>query len=302
MRAKFNAHSYEWALLDNSLTKVFGDTKKCGLKSLVHFFCASSNNGQPNYFRIKNYQKNTIMKKMLLLALTLVCSITIFAETFDVIITTDAEKLDVKILEQSDTEVKYKAIDNLNGPTFILSTAKITSIIYANGQIKTYKHNNTNVYSNKPQETGEATENLLEQPIYRDGNTYTYNGISMRKAQYASFLKDKCPVAYDEYEKGRGISKAGWAFFGTGIALNVCASLFYGLGIGLDADELYITGMCFNVVGSSFELACIPTLIVGYVRMHNSANIFNQSCVKKGPSPYVSLNASPRGMGIALNF
>lgn len=38
----------------------------------------------------------------------------------DVIVTTDAKKIEAKILEVSKSEIKYKESDNPDGPTFIL--------------------------------------------------------------------------------------------------------------------------------------------------------------------------------------
>ena len=56
----------------------------------------------------------------------------------DVIVTKQSERIDATILEVSDQEVKYKKQSNPTGPTFTLSTAKIASIIYANGEVQTF--------------------------------------------------------------------------------------------------------------------------------------------------------------------
>lgn len=53
----------------------------------------------------------------------------------DIIVTTDAQKIEAKILEVSKTEIKYKEKDNLDGPTFTLGVEDINSIIYANGKV-----------------------------------------------------------------------------------------------------------------------------------------------------------------------
>ena len=61
------------------------------------------------------------------------------SEKFDVIITTDAQQMEAKIIEVSKTEIKYKERDNLDGPTFVLNTQDINSIIYSNGKVSVYK-------------------------------------------------------------------------------------------------------------------------------------------------------------------
>ena len=52
--------------------------------------------------------------------------IAVFSFAQDIIVTTDAQKIEAKILEVSESEIKYKEIDNIEGPTFILSTNRIS--------------------------------------------------------------------------------------------------------------------------------------------------------------------------------
>lgn len=54
----------------------------------------------------------------------------------DVIVTQESELIEADILEISETAVKYKKHNYPDGPTFVLSTAKISSIIYANGDMQ----------------------------------------------------------------------------------------------------------------------------------------------------------------------
>ncbi len=69
----------------------------------------------------------------------LLLSVSLFAQ--DIIVTKDAKKIDAKILEVSKTEIKYKELDNLDGPTFILEVEDINSIIYSNGKVALYNNN-----------------------------------------------------------------------------------------------------------------------------------------------------------------
>lgn len=64
--------------------------------------------------------------------------ITICSYAQDIIVTKDAKKIDAKILEVSISEIRYKELDNLEGPIFILSTDDIVTIIYANGKVVLY--------------------------------------------------------------------------------------------------------------------------------------------------------------------
>ena len=56
----------------------------------------------------------------------------------DIIVTNKAQKIDAKILEVSTSEIRYKELDNPDGPIFILRVDEINSIIYANGKVVLY--------------------------------------------------------------------------------------------------------------------------------------------------------------------
>lgn len=56
----------------------------------------------------------------------------------DIIVTNKAQKIDAKILEVSTLEIRYKEVDNLDGPIFVLRADEINSIIYANGKVVLY--------------------------------------------------------------------------------------------------------------------------------------------------------------------
>jgi len=101
------------------------------------------------------------MRKFLTTCLcSLFVSLSLFAQ--DIIITNDARKIEAKILEVSKTEIKYKELDNLEGPTFILSVEDINSIIYANGKVELY--NNTQSADNSEPESI-ARENAAQAVI-----------------------------------------------------------------------------------------------------------------------------------------
>jgi hypothetical protein len=76
------------------------------------------------------------MKKLLSIFTISLLSICVFAQ--DIIVTIKAQKIDAKILEVSTSEIRYKELDNLDGPTFILRVDEINSIIYANGKVVLY--------------------------------------------------------------------------------------------------------------------------------------------------------------------
>ena len=52
----------------------------------------------------------------------------------DIIVLKDSKRIDAKIEEVSEGTVKYKKLNNLEGPSFIINKSQISTIIYANGE------------------------------------------------------------------------------------------------------------------------------------------------------------------------
>ena len=228
------------------------------------------------------------MKQFLFTAIFV--AITVFCFAQDIIVTTDARKIEAKIMEVSETEVKYKEIDNLDGPTFIISTNNISSIIYANGKVSLYQQSSTEGRIQGDMEPGESY-------ITRLGDTYTYKGYVMKGDAYANFLRNNCLKAYEMYHKGYVISYAGVLFLSAGVGLEV-GTLIGGA----------IAGGYFNMSVIYCGLGClaasIPLVIIGYNKMHQSVDVFNQECAlnTNRTHSFWSINTSPKGVGLAFNF
>ena len=220
------------------------------------------------------------MKKVIL-SFIAVCS-TLISFSQDVIITVDEQQIQAKILEISSTEIKYLDYNNQDGPVYVLTNKEVQSVQLANGNIKTYEQQSleSDVSPILP------TMSNVSSYLIRSGNRYYYHDMEMRGDVYANFLKNNCTEAYGKYQNGRTIATVGWVLF--------------GVGLGLDLGLVWISPYS-GLIGLACEIACIPTLIVGYNRMHSSAEIFNVSC---GRNSFVSLGitASQNGVGLALNF
>ena len=67
-------------------------------------------------------------------------------------------------------------------------------------------------------------------------------------------------------------------------------------------DKAFVAGEIISGFGSAAIVTSIPLLVVGYVRMHHSSNIYNMEQNARTPAPYVTLNAVRAGAGLALNF
>ena len=58
---------------------------------------------------------------------------TITGQNSDIIILTDGSEIEAKVMEIGETEIKYKRMDNLDGPSYIMNTGRIFMIKFKNG-------------------------------------------------------------------------------------------------------------------------------------------------------------------------
>lgn len=77
------------------------------------------------------------MKKLALLTV-LLCIASLRAAADDIITKIDGEQIRAKITEVSSQDVKFKRLDNPNGPVYVLGISEISSIVYENGFVEKY--------------------------------------------------------------------------------------------------------------------------------------------------------------------
>ncbi|HCS87644.1 MAG TPA: hypothetical protein DIW30_04310 [Bacteroidales bacterium] len=155
--------------------------------------------------------------------------------------------------------------------------------------------------------------------VYRTGNTYVHDGQVMNKRQYLDFLSaSDNKDAYGCFRNGYRVANVGWGLFGGGLIVGgvglglVCAGVIQGanndnndfstsLGTAVSASFMIVWGTVFSIAGGMLEIAAIPTISVGYARMHKSVDVYN---IPSQPQTYVSLglSTSTDGIGLALHF
>lgn len=211
----------------------------------------------------------------------------------DVIITNESERIEATILSVSDDEISYKKASNPNGPTFILSTAKVASVIYANGEVQAFKQTQTS-----PKEDYSPSVQM-----YKADKTYIYGDLRMNAEECEKYLKEYCPVAYDQFLAGNKKVGTAKGLLCCGIVSDVIGVVFTSIG-ATQGDIGFLTGgiLCL-ALGTGLEIACIPTWIVGGRQRANAFDTFNATCASNSkPQAYWSINASQNGIGLALNF
>ena len=127
--------------------------------------------------------------KIIVSTTILMMSTSIWAQ--DIIVTNDAKKIEAKILEVSNSEIRYKEKDNLDGPTFVLGTNEISSVIYSNGKVVLYSQTTSTAspqekISTEQQPTiDESTADIL----LASGNIITAQ-ITELKSNYVAYNVD----------------------------------------------------------------------------------------------------------------
>lgn len=144
------------------------------------------------------------MKQLIFIFCALIVSVNLVAQ--DIIVTTNSKRIDAKILEVSKKTIKYKESDNLEGPTYVLDTEDINSIIYGNGKVVLYNEQGPEV-SQKPvvktedlqqdeqkeipnKQNVTPSENGMKATIFlRSGDTLSVDLLDM-KSTHVSYLLD----------------------------------------------------------------------------------------------------------------
>ena len=154
--------------------------------------------------------------------------------------------------------------------------------------------------------------------VYRTGNTYVCNGQAMNKYQYRDFLATRYVPAYEQFRNGLVVSNVGWGLLGGGFALdiigsslliaaqvqganNVSSDFSEGVGTAVGATMMAVFGSACCSLGGTLKIASIPTLCVGYSRMHRSADTYNVRH-KAQTQLSVGVCTAPNSVGLALQF
>ena len=233
------------------------------------------------------------MKKIITLLCTIFCVLSIFAQ--DIIITKDSKRIEAKILEVSSSEVKYKKITNIDGPTFVELVSNISAIVYSNGEVESF---NVEIKKEEKIEIEDLSlENRLPEIAKVGQNLFmTSNNEQMTSAEFKSYLEKNCLSAYNVWVNGEVLRKTGWACLGVGLTLDLMSIIIANTSSNAYASY-YIGGLA-----GLFEIACIPTLIVGYNRKQKAVNYYNNLCSKKNQNITLNFGVAPNQVGCILTF
>lgn len=258
------------------------------------------------------------MKKSLTLLLLVILSSLSFAQ--DIIITKDKERIQAKIMEVSQDEIKYKKFTYQDGPIFSIDIDEVVTVAYENGEVEVYDEETIEEKNEIIQAKAEALrkqEAMYGTFVKEDDFYYLYDRdktTKMDKKAYLEFIQNNCPEAYRNYQKGNKLWKAGLGMLGSGLGMTLLVGTpLYVVGVSKMVNYDYghrqynvgvnctVAGSVFLSVGALTTAGSIPLLVVGGIKRNNSHEVYNDHC--KNPQ-YLSfsINAKANGVGLALNF
>lgn len=209
----------------------------------------------------------------------------------DVIFRSSSDSIQAQVLTVGITEISYRKWSNLDGPVYFISINEVVAIRYANGTYDFFTNKNVS----KPEKSNQNRSVILT----RDGNTYYYGNRVMDKKATLEWLKTQhCHAAYEQFDRGLYLSNVGWFMMGVGLGVDLVGNIL--LFVNTQSKTIGSVLIC---IGSAFEIACIPTIAVGYSKMHQTVNVYNVSCGSTAQiKPYWSVQASNNGIGLAYHF
>jgi len=212
------------------------------------------------------------MKKIFLLLLVLI-GFGISAIAQDVIITKDGTKINSKVTEVNENDIRYKLFENQSGPTYFLKKSEIASILYESGHVDVFNMS----ISTPPPQTG------------------------YYQRQYTQY----------DLKRAKNLRNSGVALFSTGMAFTFpigMSLIFTNYGYYYGGYYYYnysqsAAALAFICMGPPITVAGIVMWAVGQTRMNN-INRFNPNGFSLFENDKVQLNLAAGGnsMGIKLNF
>lgn len=184
----------------------------------------------------------------------------------DIIELKNGDDIKAKVIEISNTEIKYKKFSNIEGPIYTISKSKIVMIKYKNGE----KEIITKTLIND--------KKLSISAGYYEGN----NKISKREFKKILSTNQK---AYNEYKSGSLVKILG-------LVIAVPSSAYLGWSIGQgDAESEVLIGSGLGLVGGFLAYVGGNSMVKKSVKTYNSS---------KSISYEFKINAN--GVGFAINF
>lgn len=240
------------------------------------------------------------MKKVSLLILLFALAHFIYAD--DIIYLNNGDEIKSKILKISSKIIEYKKASNMEGPTYEVSKDEVVMIIYENGEKdifinKTAKSNNS-IY-NAPLQNSVNSFGIID---YDGEKLISYNGEEISVDQYKELAQQNCYKAFEQYNRGQKLKKAGNICIGVGASVLASGIILHSVGIAQYKYPEIISGGLLMIAGISTTAVGIPLVCVGKSQKRKSYETFNNTSRGYISSSELQFRINNDGMGLALVF
>jgi len=220
-----------------------------------------------------------IAKRSLLMA---ICFIAFCSACFgqDVIITKDSRKIPAKVLEVNVDNIRYKKIDNEDGPIYTILKKDVVSILYQNGQTDIFTQDNT-----KSEDS-------------------TYEELSLMEKRLL-FLKmaTQTPDLYNKFIDGDRMCRNGNVLMALGALSTMGGIVAIYTASEDNPSALPQIGLGLIGLGQIFLAVGIPVHIVGKCKQRSALNEFhNQYNSTSSPTSHFHFNMNSNGVGVSYVF
>jgi|ERR1035437_3577415 hypothetical protein len=144
------------------------------------------------------------MKNFKPLFVTIFLIIATFAQAQDTIYNKNGSIIPAKISEISPTTISYKKLNNLDGPTYVISKANVSFIEYKNGT--------KDVFTSVPDSSKITTSNVSHDEVYQTQSTT--NVVIAPSVGWRWFRGWGWPRCHSSYRPFRGNYYCGRGFHG----------------------------------------------------------------------------------------
>jgi len=232
--------------------------------------------------------KRNIFRKVLFLACFAVFASVCVAQ--DIIVTKDAKRINAKVTEVNEDNIRYKNFDNPDGPVYTLSKSNIVTILYQNGHVETFE-----AETSKP---AVATQTVAEQRQTAAASNRTQ---MVSSGNLLADMQTYSPALYAQYKKGKNLRKTGWIVAGSGVIVAALAS--WETFVEATNDNERRRGYIGMAAGGFFVCTGVPLFIVGGNKKNRALDEFNKQYYSSQPaSSHFQLNVYPNRVGVAYVF
>ena len=231
----------------------------------------------------------------------------------DVITLRNTEEIQAIVQEIGDVEIKYKKIENLKGPNYILKKSEIMMIKYENGSIDLFVDDVDDITEKQaetlttttsmPTKNSESVKKQDESPLeplyIRRIRIYNNDGKKLSKYEARYIMRNE-PDALNLYITGKKNRTTGMIFGIPGILITLT-----GLALTEDSnDDVRIIGRNLLLTGFVIDATSIIFFTLGNERIKQSVKTYNKG-IRKINTSDISLNfgiTNSGGIGFVLNF